>query len=298
MRTFISLTKRNVKIFFKDKGMLFTSLITPIILLVLYSTFLAKIYRDSFQSSLPSGIEISEKLVSAIVSGQLVSSLLAVSCVTVAFCSNTLMAEDRVKKTVDDLLVSPLKKTTLALSYFASTLLATLIVTYLALGVCFIYVAATGWFLSVGDVFLLILDVFLLTMFGSAFSSVINFFLKTQGQVSGVGTVISAGYGFLCGAYMPLASFSNGLRNAMMFLPGTYGTSLLRNHALNGALLELRKTVPAEAVEGIKKSMDCSLEFFSNFVPLWAMYLVLILSIVVFMGIYLLLSFLRKRKDA
>ena len=40
MRTLTILIKRNVKLFFKDKGMFFTSLITPIILLVLYSTFL------------------------------------------------------------------------------------------------------------------------------------------------------------------------------------------------------------------------------------------------------------------
>ena len=32
------LIKRNVKLFFKDKGMFFTSLITPVILLVLYAT--------------------------------------------------------------------------------------------------------------------------------------------------------------------------------------------------------------------------------------------------------------------
>lgn len=41
MKTFLALTKRNVKMFFKDKGMFISSLITPIILLVLYSTFLA-----------------------------------------------------------------------------------------------------------------------------------------------------------------------------------------------------------------------------------------------------------------
>lgn len=35
-----ALIRRNVKLYFKDKGMFFTSLITPIILLVLYSTFL------------------------------------------------------------------------------------------------------------------------------------------------------------------------------------------------------------------------------------------------------------------
>ena len=36
-----NLTRRNVRLFFKDKGMFFTSLITPMILLVLYVTFLA-----------------------------------------------------------------------------------------------------------------------------------------------------------------------------------------------------------------------------------------------------------------
>ena len=51
-----SLTRRNTKLFFKDKGMFFSSLITPIILLVLYVTFLAKVYRDSFASAIPQGI--------------------------------------------------------------------------------------------------------------------------------------------------------------------------------------------------------------------------------------------------
>ena len=34
-----ALIRRNCKLFFKDKGMFFTSLITPVILLVLYATF-------------------------------------------------------------------------------------------------------------------------------------------------------------------------------------------------------------------------------------------------------------------
>ena len=45
MRTFITLIDRNRKLFFKDKGMLLSSLITPIILIVLYATFLQKCIR-------------------------------------------------------------------------------------------------------------------------------------------------------------------------------------------------------------------------------------------------------------
>ena len=48
----ISLVKRNVKLYFKDKGMFLTSLITPIILLVLYGTFLSSTYRSIFEDSL------------------------------------------------------------------------------------------------------------------------------------------------------------------------------------------------------------------------------------------------------
>ena len=54
---------RNIKLYFKDKGMFFTSLITPAILLVLYATFLGNVYRDSFTSNLPDGFSLSQKLI-------------------------------------------------------------------------------------------------------------------------------------------------------------------------------------------------------------------------------------------
>lgn len=97
-----NLIRRNCRLFFKDKGMFFTSLITPVILLVLYATFLAKVYRDSFNSALPDIMQVSDKLIDATVGGELFSSLLAVSCVTVAFCSNMLIVQDRVNGTRKD----------------------------------------------------------------------------------------------------------------------------------------------------------------------------------------------------
>lgn len=43
MRETLALTRRNSKLFFKDRGMFFSALITPLILLVLYATFLANV---------------------------------------------------------------------------------------------------------------------------------------------------------------------------------------------------------------------------------------------------------------
>ena len=51
MKEITALVSRNRKLFFKDKGMLFSSMITPVILIVLYATFLANVYKDSFVSA-------------------------------------------------------------------------------------------------------------------------------------------------------------------------------------------------------------------------------------------------------
>lgn len=294
MRTFLALTKRHIKVFFKDKGLFFSSLITPIILLILYATFLAKVYKDSFIQSCQ--IPIDEKIIDGTVAAQLFSSLLAVSCVTVAFCSNLIMIQDKVNGVRSDFIVSPAKKSSMALSYFTASLLSTLIVSFTATIACFIYILIKGcWYMSFADVMLIIADVVLLTTFGTALSSIVNVFLTTNGQASAVGTIVSAGYGFLCGAYMPISSFGDGLRNALMFLPGTYGTSLIRNHALKGVFAEMESVgFPPETMNGIKASIDCRLSFFGTNVEQWVMYLVLIGSVVLLIGIYVLLNVLKR----
>lgn len=292
-----ALIKRNVKLFFKDKGMFLTSLITPAILLVLYATFLAGVYRDSFTSGIPDALEISSDIVDGLVGSQLISSILAVSCVTVAFCSNFLMVQDKVSGTIKDLRMSPVSSATLSMSYYMATLLSTLIICFVAAGICLVYVAVTGWYMSLADVFLLLLDILLLVLLGTAFSSIVNFFLSTQGQISAVGTIISAGYGFICGAYMPISSFSEGLQEAVAFLPGTYGTALVRNHAMQGVLAEMEgQGVPEEVIEGMRDLLDCNIYFFEKQVDVPVMYAILIAAIALLVVVYIMLNVFRKRR--
>ena len=289
-----ALVKRNTKLFFKDKGMFFTSLITPLILLVLYGTFLGNVYEETFRASLEAfGASVPDKLIGGCVGGELVSSLLAVSCVTVAFCSNLLMVQDKISGARHDLTISPVGNGTIALGYYAATLLSTLLVCFIATGVCLAYMANVGWYLTVSDVLCIFLDVFLLVMFGTALSSCINFPLSTNGQGTAVGTIVSAGYGFICGAYMPISQFSEGVQKVVSFLPGTYGTSLLRNHALRGVFEEMgNQGFPEEVVEAIKDSVDCNLYFFGDRVEMSTMYLVLIGTVAVLIALYVLINVL------
>lgn len=290
------LVKRNVKLFFKDKGMFFTSLITPAILLVLYVSFLGNIYRDSFLMGLGPQFSISEKVLDSLVAGQLISSILAVSCVTVAFCSNFLMVQDRTNGSIKDLRISPVKPSTLSMAYYLATLISTSIICFVALGICLIYVATMGWYFTVADILLLILDILLLVLFGTALSSIINFFLTTQGQISAVGTIVSSGYGFICGAYMPISSFGEGLQKVISFLPGTYGTSLIRNHSMRGAFEALEaEGISSEMVDSMKNAIDCNLYFFEKQVDIPVMYAILAITVVILIGVYILMNAMRRR---
>lgn len=293
-----ALIKRNIKLYFRDKGMFFSSLITPIILLILFITFLGSIYRDSFASALSAaGINADATLIDGCVGGQLISSLLAVTCITVAFCSNLIMIKDKTSGARRDFTVSPLHLSTLGFSYYLAALISTLIINLTAAAVSLAYLAFVGWYLSAADVLLLILDVFLLTMFGTALSSCVNFFLSSDGQASAVGTIVSAGYGFICGAYMPVSNFSPVLQKILSFLPGTYGTVLLRNHAMRGAFRQMTKDgIPQEVIEKICDSVDCNLYFFGEKVSVSAMYMVLCASILLFIGIYIAVNLIKEKR--
>lgn len=298
MDSLLIITKRNIKIFFKDKGFLLASLMTPIILLVLYMTFLANVYRDSFNSNLPDGVVISNSLINGTVAGQLIASLLAVSAVTVSFCSNLLCVQDKANESLRDFMVSPYKPWKLAISYYLASLFSTLLICYITLGLSFVYLLIlNGWYLSFDDVLLIILDIFILANFGTVLSSIVNSFLKTQGQMSAVGTIVSSGYGFICGAYMPLSQFSPWLRNILMFLPGTYATSLIKNHSLVGVTSSLLdEGFPIEVVKGIRDSIDYNIYFFNHQVPVFVMYLVTIISISVLLIAYVFINVIKAKK--
>jgi multidrug/hemolysin transport system permease protein len=297
MKTVRSLIYRNTKLFFKDKGLFFTSLITPLILLVLYTTFLGNVYRDSFMLSIPEGMAIDSKIIDGCVGGQLFSSLLAVSCITVSFCSNMLMVQDKVNGAAGDIAVTPVKNFHVAFGYYIATFISTFLVCMVAMGACSIYLVNIGWFLSLQDVLLIILDIFLLVMMGTALSSIINFFLSSQGAISAVGSIVSSCYGFICGAYMPISQFGEGLQKVLSFMPFTHGTSLLRNHAMRGALAALQdEGLPETAIEGLRDGIDCNIYCFDEKLTLGVMTAIVVVTVIILIAVYVLLNVFRGGK--
>jgi multidrug/hemolysin transport system permease protein len=96
---------------------------------------------------------------------------------------------------------------------------------------------------------------------------------------------------------MPISTFSNGLQKVLSFLPGTYGTSLLRNHAMAGALQELKDSgLSEEGMTVLRDMLDCDLSFFDHEVSIYGMYAVLCGFTLAFFGVYVLANAMQIRK--
>lgn len=288
------LVKRNIKLYFKDKLTFFLSLITPLILVVLFLTFLKSVYETTLLDA-TKGFELSKDLVNAFTGSWLFSSIIAVSCITVAFCSN-MMVTDKITKAIMDFKIAPVKRSTISTSYAISNFITTFIVCIIVLAVSLVYLALVGWYITFVDILMIILNIILCVLFGSLLASVVSLFISSQGGLSAMSTLVSSMYGFICGAYMPINSFGEGMKNFVCFIPGTYATILFRQYYMNGIIAEMSKTLPQEMVAGIKEGFDYTFKFFGTEIQTGIMFLVLSLSVAVLFVLFVVLSNIKNKK--
>lgn len=287
------LTLRNIKLYFKDKMTFLVSLITPLILLVLFIAFLKSTYEDSILSIIK-GFDLDQSLIDAFTGGWLFSSVLATSCITVAFCSG-MMVIDKINRANIDFMVSPVKKSTLQLSYVLANLFSTFIITFVLLIVGLIYLACVGFYITFVDILLIVFGIIITSLFGTILANIIWTFTHSQGVVSGVCTLVSALYGFICGAYMPISTMGQGMQYFVSLLPGTYATVLFRQGFLNSVLNRMRETLPQGMINGIASGFDVKMSFFGHDVSTLALILVISISTIVLLGVFLFINKFKKK---
>lgn len=287
------LTLRNIKLYFKDKMTFLVSLITPLILLVLFIAFLKSTYEDSILSIIQ-GFDLDQSLIDALTGGWLFSSVLATSCITIAFCSG-MMVIDKINRANIDFMVSPVKKSTLQLSYVLANLFSTFIITFVLLIVGLIYLACVGFYITFVDILLIVFGIIITSLFGTILANIIWTFSHSQGVVSGVCTLVSALYGFICGAYMPIRTMGQGMQYFVSLLPGTYATVLFRQGFLNSVLNRMRETLPQGMINGTASGFDVKMSFFGHDVSTLALILVISISTIVLLGVFLFINKFKKK---
>lgn len=259
-------TRRNLKIFLKDKANIFFSLLSPLIVLVLYVLFLGRTQTDSMMEALTQmglASAASEKAVQAFCDSWMLVGCLSCACVTVPMCACGSIIQDKKRGIAADLLASPIPKWMPSAAYFLSVLAAGLAIAGAVLVIGFVWLAASGsWYLSFLDVLGCIGVLILSVLSSSTLLILVVSFLRSEGAFTGLNVIVGTVIGFFIGAYMPITFFPKGIQYFTLFIPGSYSAGLFRNFGMGGALENISKNVSPQFAEALSRDFSFTFDFF------------------------------------
>ena len=241
MRGILGFIKRNVLLFFKDWQSILFSLLTSIIVLVLYLLFLKGTFVSAIQRAMEQypGLAsmVPQKDIAMFANLFLLSGILGSAMISVPFSCITVVVKDRANKVDYDILATPMKREQIILAYFISAVLTSILLNSIILAVGLIGIRMQGnMYLNISQVVKVFSVVALGSISASAIFMIVVLFFKTVSACEAFFGILSAASGFVIGAYIPISQFSNEVQTVCNLFPASQITIMLRNILLNGLL--------------------------------------------------------------
>jgi len=273
----ISLVLRNNKIFRRDKTQVFFSLLSVIIVIVLYAVFLQKMQVDAIEQL----TEATPELIT-MVNEWLVAGLLSMIAVSTTLGAYGIAVKDQESKVQADFLTAPLSRATIQLSYVLNAFIIGCIFSFIALLGCEIFIVTTGGkLLSFGDFIQVLSILFLSVLLASVFNLFLSLFVSTQNAFSTLGTIVGTLLGFLCGVYVPLGALPSFAQLIIMYFPISHTTLLLRNAFMESSIANVFDGVPVSYVEDYKMNYGIVYELNGHILSSTTSLIVIVCTIVV-----------------
>ena len=299
MKTIISLTKRNMKVFLRDKTGVFFSLLSPLLVLLLFILFLGDLQIDSVKGALErSGVInlFDSNYSKAIAYNWLIAGVLGVSAITVSFSCLSVIISDREKGIENDYKASPVSNIKIYISYILGVFLSTLLIMVIVSIAGIIFLASTGTLnMKFRDVLILYGSIILGSFNASLFAYALTSFIKTTGAHGAFTGLICAISGFVIGAYMPLSTFPKGIQYICSVIPGSHSAGLARVSLLNN-YLEEAGSKSEELRSSLESGFSVKIDLFSNSIDKTGMFVYLIVTTVVFLILNVVILKVRSNK--
>ena len=243
MKQFRGLTRRNLLIYFKDKQAVLFSLLTSIIVFVLYLLFLRKNYESVILSGAKAfGGIVTKRDVKLLSAGILLAGLMGSSSITVCYSTLTTLVSDRQQKIDYDICATPTKRWQIILSYFTASFISAVVMTWLILTFGLIATRLQGSLrLGLSDVLKLYGLTVLSSLSATSLFLPLMLMFKSTSAAGAFFGILSAAAGFVIGAYMPISEFSPAVRSFCGIFPGTGLTSLYRSALMDPLLAHIDK---------------------------------------------------------
>jgi multidrug/hemolysin transport system permease protein len=220
-------TKRNLKLYFRDRTAVFFSLLGVLIIIILYILFLAKMQIDTFVTE--SGGVIAEAEAAYFVYAWVLSGVLAVACMSVSLAVQEIVVHDLERKVVYDFKTSPIKSGSYSISAVFSGFTVSVIVTALVFAGYTAYIfSSTGYVFPVQAIALTLLLIIFNALVSSAFIGVLVMGAKSGAAISALTALFSSVFGFINGSYIPIGVLDEGVQNAIVAMPFIHSSALFR----------------------------------------------------------------------
>jgi multidrug/hemolysin transport system permease protein len=225
------LVKRNLKNYLRDKLTVFFSLLSTLILVVLFFIFIKKTYVTKL------GDSVEDSLTNALVIAQLIGGAVTLNLFSMILGCMGGVVEDYATQKITGLLVSRLPKIKLVLSYIISSWIISMLVTLiLSLGLILYMSISTGVWFSVGAIVLFILILIAFSILAVAMMFCIVAILKSQSAYSAVVGLTGTFFGFICGIFMPYSIIGEGAAAIGSILPPAQMSVAIKSLLLNDLL--------------------------------------------------------------
>lgn len=283
----IQLTKRNLRIFFRDKSAVFFSLLSVLIIIGLYVLFLG----DMLVRSMPD-IENARFLMDS----WIMAGVLGITSITTTMGAFGIMVDDKCKKISKDFYTAPVKRSTLAGGYILSTFVIGVVMCLITLLLAELYIVFSGGNFLPFSALLKTLGLMLISVISS--SSMVFFavsFFSSQNAFSTASTVIGTLIGFLTGIYIPVGSLPESVQLAVKVFPVAHAASLFRQVFMSVPMADAFRDAPPQAVANFEESLGVVFYFGDTAVkPLYSI-LFLIAATVLFYSLAIF-NISRKKK--
>ncbi len=266
MLAFGELVKRNIRNYMRDKGAVFFSLLSMIIVLALMLFFLGDMSVNALVDALGKipgrDVQTDKDNAEMLTLLWTCAGIIAINAPTVTLAVYSNMIKDRTTGKLASVYTAPISRLSIAGSYVVAAGICSVIICVITLAISEIYCIVQG-----GNAFSVMEHLKLLGMIGvNSFTYATLMYLaatmvKTEGAWSGIGTVVGTLVGFLGGIYIPIGSLADGIGTVLKCTPVLYGTKMFRSIMTANVTEEIFKGIPAEFKLKYLQEMGIELEF-------------------------------------
>lgn len=264
-----AVTGRNLKIYLRDKGAVFFSLLSMLIVIGLMIFFLGSMNIEGITDILGQfpnrDAEADEKNAKLLVQAWTCAGIISINAVTVTLAVLSGMIKDKVNGKLNSIYTAPVSRIVIAAGYVLAAWISSVFICMLTLAVTELYGVVCGMEMFSLAAHIQLMGMIVVNSFTYAsFMYVVAALAKSEGAWSGLGTVLGTLVGFLGGIYLPIGSLSESIGNIMKCTPVIYGTAMFRSVMTKDIMSAAFHDVPDEIITAYRKMMGIDLYVFDK----------------------------------